>query len=53
LRDWCHAYCAEWLPLEEGRGHISLAKLAEEVGRDPEEVLENAIEQNVLDEVFG
>jgi hypothetical protein len=53
LRDWCHVRCGEWLPLEKGRENISLAKLAEEVGRDPEEVLENAAEQNFLEEVFG
>jgi hypothetical protein len=53
MRDWCHVHCGEWLPLQEGREHISLAKLAEEVGRDPLEVLENAAEQTFLDEVFG
>jgi hypothetical protein len=53
LRDWCHERCGEWLPLQEGREHISLDKLADEVGRDPKEVLENAAEQNFLEEVFG
>ena len=35
LRDWCHQHCGEWTPLAEGRERISLARLAEEVGRDP------------------
>jgi hypothetical protein len=53
MRDWCHIRCGEWLPLEKGREHISLRKLADEVGRNPEEVLENAAEQTFLEEVFG
>jgi uncharacterized phage-associated protein len=53
LADWCHANCGEWLPLDKGREHISLAHLAEEVGCEAEEVLENAAEQNFLKRVFG
>jgi hypothetical protein len=52
LRDWCHAHCGEWLPLETGLAAISLVDIAEEVGRDPDEVLANATEQAFLGEVF-
>src|SRR6266446_1740301 len=52
LSDFCHQYCGEWLPLEQGREPISVAKLAEEVGRDPLEVIENATEQNFLVETL-
>jgi uncharacterized phage-associated protein len=52
LSDFCHQHCGEWLPLEQGREAISLAKLAEEVGRDPLEVIENAAEQNFLVETL-
>lgn len=52
MRDWCHAHCGEWLPLEIGRAAIYLFDLAEEVGRDPDEVLANATKQPFLEEVF-
>jgi uncharacterized phage-associated protein len=53
LSDFCHEHCGEWLPLEAGREHISLAKLAEEVGTDPDEVLQNAAQAALLKEVFA
>jgi antitoxin SocA-like protein len=52
LRDFCHVHCGEWLPLDKGAELISLSKLPEEVGREPQEVLENATEKNFLDQVF-
>jgi hypothetical protein len=51
-RDWCHDHCGEWTRLEKGRAPISLGKLAEQVGRDPDEVIENANEQDFLAKVF-
>jgi hypothetical protein len=52
LRDWCHANCGEWTPLDKGCADISLERLASEVGRDPDEVIDNALEQSFLDEIF-
>jgi len=49
---WCHANCGEWTPLDQGCADIDLERLAEEVGRDREEVIENALEQSFLDEAF-
>ncbi|HEX6566778.1 MAG TPA: Panacea domain-containing protein [Chthoniobacterales bacterium] len=53
LRDFCHAECGEWLPLQEGCERISLDRLAEEVGRRTEEVCENAAQQSFLAQAFG
>ena len=53
LAEWCHANCGEWLPLDKGREQISLTQLANEVGAEPSEVLENVAEQNFLKRVFG
>src|SRR5271156_3433767 len=53
LVDWCHANCGEWLPLDKGREQISLAQLADEVGCESSEVLENVAEQDFLKRVFG
>lgn len=37
LRDWCHEHCGEWTPLQNGRERISIAELAINVGRTPQE----------------
>ena len=53
LSQWCHEHCGEWARLEEGAEPISIVTLAEEVGREPQEVLQNAREQNLLAKLFG
>lgn len=53
MRDWCHKYCGEWTELQQGRQPIFISKLAEQVGRQADEVLENAGEQQFLAKIFG
>jgi len=53
IAQWCHEHCGEWLPLDKGAEAITVAELAQEVGREPNEVIENAAEANFLSEVFG
>jgi hypothetical protein len=53
LSRWCHEHCDEWVPLEEGAQPISIVELAKEVGREPDEVVENAIEQGFLARVLS
>jgi Protein of unknown function (DUF4065) len=38
LRDWCHQHCGEWSPLDQGCKEITLSRMAEEVGQDPEQI---------------
>jgi hypothetical protein len=37
IAECCHELCGEWLPLAKSAEVISVAELAEEIGRDPSE----------------
>ena len=56
LRDWCHAHCHEWAPLEEGRERIGLDRIARALGKTDEQIArlqEQAAEQNYLSTAFA
>ena len=38
LRDWTHAHCEEWTPLEQGRGCITIESIARAGGKSDAEI---------------
>jgi uncharacterized phage-associated protein len=55
LRDWSHAHCEEWTPLEGGRNRIDLADLARAVGLNEErirQIEQDAAEWNFVSEAL-
>jgi uncharacterized phage-associated protein len=56
LRDWCHGHCGEWTPLTRGCAPIAVERIAQALGKPPEQVRKlsrEAAELNQLDEIFS
>jgi hypothetical protein len=56
IRNWCHAHCGEWTPLEDGRESIPVELIALNVGKTESEIQrisDEARESNMLAAVFA
>jgi DNA-binding Lrp family transcriptional regulator len=54
--DWCHAHCGEWTQLSRGCAPIPVERIAQALGKSPEEIqrlAREAAELNALDEIFA
>jgi uncharacterized phage-associated protein len=55
LVEWCHAHCAEWVPVSRGCAPIAVERIGMALGKSPEQIrrlTEEAVELNLLDEIF-